>query len=192
LGEQHPEYAKVLTELGAVYGALHNRDRGEALVKEGGRILADRLGAEHPEVAAAAIHLAGLYAADHPAEAEQVLRQAAADLAERVAPGDRRRLEALVAIGELCLAEDKPEQARAVLDEALVLMQGELLAESPLYRQALKHLADAEQALQRFDAAASHAREWAQATESALHGAPEERLRSFARIASEIDEGLRR
>jgi tetratricopeptide (TPR) repeat protein len=192
LGEKHPEYAKVLSELGTVYGALQQRDEGKSLAKAAGKILVDRLGPDHPEVAKAAVHLADLYAADSPEQAEAILRRATDDLAVSLSPKDRERLEGLLKLGDICLSLQKPEDAKEALDEAIELMGDELARESPLYRKAIKKLAEVERVMNQVDRAIELEQEWEELAKTAASGPNDDRIRAFFEIAERIEDQRKR
>ena len=190
LGKDHPEYAQALVELGSLYGAMQKDDEGKTLVKEGGRILSRRLGSDHPDVARTVVALAELYSADEAERAEKALTMAAETLAEQISPRDRKRLEALVELGDIYMALQQPDAAEKILDEAVSLLKEEVVEESPLYRKAVGKLAEVERIRQKIERATDLEAELGRISQKVIERNP--RTAAFARIAAEIEQNNRR
>jgi CHAT domain-containing protein/tetratricopeptide (TPR) repeat protein len=168
LGEFHPDYARSLGLLAALYQTLGKSARAEPLLRKALEIRKQVLGEEHPDIAASLGSLARLYRSrGNTLQAEPLCRRALAitkktlgesspeyaynlrSLADLLAargdnPGAEKLYRQVVAIRKKVVGEKHLDYAASLNSLAMFLQsRGDAARAEPLYRQALDITRDA-------------------------------------------------
>ena len=150
---------------------------------EGGRLLVERYGEQHPEVALAASYLAEITVKDDPEVAARIMERAVGDLRNSLGPEDRRVMDAAVRLGKLYSQAGENGLSEETLRDGLTVMDAALGPDDPLRYEALKALGETQQFLAKLEEARQTLERAARVADE-IAVSPREAV--FRRIADEI------
>ncbi|MEZ4385437.1 MAG: tetratricopeptide repeat protein [Nannocystaceae bacterium] len=141
LGPDHPETAHVLANLGAARASLGDDEGALELFRRALALDEARLGPDHPELAANLANIGMTLATSDRAAARDYLERSLALEERTLGPAHPNLAHALIALGELALAEEDVEAAHAAYSRALAITEAATGKRGPLYIATLGDLA---------------------------------------------------
>jgi tetratricopeptide (TPR) repeat protein len=141
LGEDHPNYAISLSNLGDLYRAMGDRARAEPLLRRAMEITRKAVGEGHPTYATSLNHLGKLYRAmGDRARAEALYHRAMEIYRKAVGEGHPDYATSLSNLGSLYLAMGDYPRAEPLLCQALEIEKKAVGEDHPAYATSLNHL----------------------------------------------------
>jgi CHAT domain-containing protein/tetratricopeptide (TPR) repeat protein len=158
LGDEHPEMAMELSNLGSSYCALNDFARAEPLYREALRINQFVFGEVDPQTAATLEQLAGVYAhLGEDAKAESLYSQSLSIVQTVLGDSSRETADARVALATFYLSRREFARAEPLLRQALLAVNNAIGVQNGTSARILNQLSVVYQGMGDYDRALKHA-----------------------------------